>query len=825
MRFLKVIMKLMSLFVLIVATQAGIYGQPVLKYSGGIPVPNDPSNSKVGFRNAVDSQGNVYIIGGDPGAHPLHAEGFITKLRPDGNAPLYFTQFDTLSPTGIAIDAEGNPLVVGWGHRVSVTGGGLAACPKILSDLDRNIFIARLAATGEVASLSCLGGSDTDTAQGIALDHEGNIYITGSTDSVDFPVTAGAMNTTPQGAFVAKLNANATQLLWATYLGNGGVQQGKALAPGPDGTVYVLGSTAGSLNLATPGVAQPLPGHGTVIETRDGGKTWMDRSRGLPGEPPTGLAVDSTNPRVHYAINSLGVYRTSDDGDSWVRVGDPPVPDAQIRFELRADPFRPTTVYALANSQMRCGVFKTIDGGETWKGPLGGPANCYAWAFAIDPKDSSVLYLAGHRGLEKSTDGGETWQSLSDVSATQIAIDWNNPAKLMIISGYRLFGSEDGGVTWAPLTMPEPWPRSIAIAPSSSSIIYVRTDGGLYRSDDGGHVWSRYATDTWRYYGGRILVDPNDPNIVYSIRGLASLNDTWEPVLRADRAGGWKPGTSGLAAWGASELFIDPGDSSRWLMSTVTGYDAFVAHISADGKALLYLTYFGGMNDDYPASIALDSVGNVYLAGSTLSDTLPVTPGAAQPSFGGGGATTTYNDLVSRPGSLVTYGGDGFVAKLNADGSRFEYGTYLGGSDVDAIRDLAVDAAGFAYVTGEAHSKNFPQTPGAFPLDTDPLKCCADGFLTILDQKGRSFIYSSLFLQHPIRYPRGGSLYGSGIALGPGNSVYLTGKQHPLFTLQTPGAHADGPWLAVLEIPTTPEDSPVRRLHRPHPLRRTRAMK
>jgi len=803
---LHLIMKLISLFALIVAAQAGIYAQSILKYSGGVPVPNDPNNGKVGLRNAVDSQGNVYIIGGDPDTHPFYPKGFITKLGPDRNAPVYFTQFDTYSPTGIVIDAQGNPVVVGWGYGVSVKGGGLAACPKDFSSFDPKIFIARLTADGNVASVSCLGGSYTDTAQGIALDPEGNIYITGSTDSVDFPVTAGAMNTLRGRAFVAKLTPDATQLLWAIYLGNEGSQQGKAVASGLDGSVYVLGATAGSLNLATLGAAQPSPGHGTVIETHNGGKTWTDRSRGLPGEPPTGFAVDPTNPRVQHAINNLGVYRTRDGGESWSRVGPPPVPYGWIRFELKADPLRPDTLYALANSQMLCGVFKTTDGGQTWKGPLAEPMNCYEWAFAIDPKDTSVLYLAGHRGFEKSTDGGETWQTLSEVSASQIAIDPKNPAKLLRISR-ELFGSEDGGRTWV-RAMPELWPRSVAIAPSNSSIIYVRTASGLYRSDDGGRVWSRYATDTWQYQGGRILVDPNDPDIVYSIQGSASLQNICEPVLRADRAGGWQSGARGLAAWGVSDLFIDPADSNHWLMSTVTGYDAFVARVSADGKALLYLTYFGGMNDDYPDSIALDSQGNAYLAGSTLSDTLPVTPGAAQPFFGGGGATTIYSDLTLSPRRPIAYGGDGFVAKLNADGSRFEYVTYVGGSEVDAIRGLAVDSAGFAYVAGVAHSKNFPQTSNAFPLDIESRACCGGGFLTKLDQKGQSFIYSSLFLRYPIKYDGSGNLYGAGIALGSENAVYLTGKQNTFLTLQTQGAHADGPWLAVVAVPTAPASKP-----------------
>src|SRR2546422_244520 len=123
-------------------------------------------------------------------------------------------------------------------------------------------------------------------------------------------------------------------------------------------------------------------------------------------------------------------------------------------------------------------------------------------------------------------------------------------------------------------------------------------------------------------------------------------------------------------------------------------FDAFVTKLNAAGSALVYSTYLGGSGDDESFGIAVDALGNAYVAGFTDSSNFPTTALAFRTTSRGGG--------------------DAFVTKLNATGSALVYSTYLGGSDLDAALGIAVDGLGNAYVTGLTNSANFPTTTGAF---------------------------------------------------------------------------------------------------------------
>ncbi len=187
--------------------------------------------------------------------------------------------------------------------------------------------------------------------------------------------------------------------------------------------------------------------------------------------------------------------------------------------------------------------------------------------------------------------------------------------------------------------------------------------------------------------------------------------------------------------------------------------DLFVAKLNASGAGLVYSTYLGGSAGDsqgVPGNpIAVDAAGAVYLTGSTTSRNFP-TANPLQAGFGGGE-------------------GDAFVTKINANGSALVYSTYLGGSgnenitalpDPFLVQDIAVDAAGQAYVTGTTGSNNFP-TGNA--VQSSFGGGARDAFVTKLSAGGSSAIYSTYL---------GGAGNDTGlcIAVDPTGSAWISGR-------------------------------------------------
>jgi hypothetical protein len=175
-------------------------------------------------------------------------------------------------------------------------------------------------------------------------------------------------------------------------------------------------------------------------------------------------------------------------------------------------------------------------------------------------------------------------------------------------------------------------------------------------------------------------------------------------------------------------------------------YDAFVAKLSPTGAALVYSTYLGG-GYDAGTGIAVDVEGSAYVTGTTDSASgFPITAGAFQTTYGGGD-------------------GDAFVTKLNAAGTALIYSTFLGGSGYDFGYGIAVDTAGYAYVTGFAGSTNFPATPGAFQTVSGGIY---NAFVTKVSPAGTALVYSTYL---------GGNLadQGRGIAVDSAGSAYVTG--------------------------------------------------
>jgi hypothetical protein len=183
------------------------------------------------------------------------------------------------------------------------------------------------------------------------------------------------------------------------------------------------------------------------------------------------------------------------------------------------------------------------------------------------------------------------------------------------------------------------------------------------------------------------------------------------------------------------------------------GDDVYVAKLNSAGTALVYSTFLGGSAEEDGLAIAVDSSGNAYVAGATLSSNFPTTAGAFQSSFAGpAGATDT------------------FLTKLNSTGTALVYSTYLGGTSDDVAKGLALDSAGNAYIAGNADSSDFPTTLGS--LQTAPkVGSTGNAFVAKFNPAASgaaSLVYSTYL---------GGSLSqgGSGIAVDSAGNAYVTG--------------------------------------------------
>jgi len=246
-----------------------------------------------------------------------------------------------------------------------------------------------------------------------------------------------------------------------------------------------------------------------------------------------------------------------------------------------------------------------------------------------------------------------------------------------------------------------------------------------------------------------------------------------DPVLAYSTflGGNGNDGGYGIAVDSAGDAYVTGQTNSTNFLTTPgtfsttygggTNEEAFVTKLNPSGSALLYSTYLGGSSsgsDSYGIGITVDRAGDAYVTGRTGSPNFPTTPGAF---------STTCNYY------------DAFVTKLNPSGSALLYSTFLGGSNNDSGRAIAVDGAGDAYVTGFTPSTNFPTTPGAF--STTYGGGTFDAFVTKLNPSGSALLYSTYL---------GGSSddEGYGIAVDGTGDAYVAGLTASTNFPTTPGA-------------------------------------
>ncbi len=331
-------------------------------------------------------------------------------------------------------------------------------------------------------------------------------------------------------------------------------------------------------------------------------------------------------------------------------------------------------------------------GSIVWSTLLGGPG--YDRAYAIEVDQAGFVYVGGRAGAGFPTTSGVLQPNFAG------DVDPNN--KYGTQDGFVAKLSPDGSsLVWSTYFGDDDRAFIRDIDIDSQGFVYLalaelsRTNphvtSGAYQTSHGGStdgVIAKLSTDAtqvmWAsYFGG-------------------SGRDVGTPSIRVDSFGqvhvlGFTSSTNIPTTAGAYDRTFNGGKG-----------DLHLAKFSADGSQLLYGTYLGGSDVEFTEThgLALDSAGNAYVAATTRSTNFPTTSGAFQRAYGGNGGSGT--------GSGTNYSGDGFVAKISANGSTLLSSTFLGGRYGDGVEGISVMSNGDVFVAGTTFSDNFPTTADAY---------------------------------------------------------------------------------------------------------------
>jgi len=404
------------------------------------------------------------------------------------------------------------------------------------------------------------------------------------------------------------------------------------------------------------------------------------------------FAVNPDNPSEYYVgVASGNIWKTVNNGTTYEPVFENY--GAYSIGSLAMDPNNHNVVWAGTgenNSQRALGygdgVYKTVDGGKSWKN-MGLKSSRQIGKILIDPNNSDIVYVAaegsvwgpgGERGLYKTTDGGKTWKAVltisEDTGVSDMVMDPRDSKVIYAASHQRrrhvftkidggpetaIFKTTDGGKTWDKLTKGLPsvdmGAIGLAISPVNPDVVYAIIEaaegkGGFFRTTNRGATWkkmSSHVSNSPQYYN-EIFCDPKDVNKVYSMETVSKVTEdggkTWSRLSLKYRH------VDDHALW------IDPADTE---------------HLLIGGDGGIYETFDGGSEWVHKSNLPVTQFYRV-----TVDNSEPfyyVYGGTQDNNTLGGPSQNTSSMGVTSGEWFVTKGGDGFWSRVDPENPDIVY--------------------------------------------------------------------------------------------------------------------------------------------------------
>ena len=396
---------------------------------------------------------------------------------------------------------------------------------------------------------------------------------------------------------------------------------------------------------------------------------------GVVGQPQVGF----------FGTVGGGLWKTTDGGDNWA-----PITDGQLRSSsvgaVGISPTNPDIMFIgmgesciRGNIQPGDGVYRSTDGGEIWEHVGFSDSDAIA-RVRVHPTNPDIVFVASfgkyggpseERGLFKSTDGGDTWRKVlyrdDKTGAVDISIDPNNPDVMYVAlweafrkeytmssggPGSGLFKSTDGGETFTEITRNSGLPAGVvgrigvSVSGADSNRVYAlieNDNGGLFRSDDAGETWElindNRSIRQRAFYYTHVAADPHDRDLVYLMNvGTFVSEDGGETMTR-------------FAGGDTHDLWIDPDDSDHILHANDQGGSVT---FNASSPQRTWTAR------DYPTAQYYHVVATSHVPfhvcgaqqdGGTVC--LPSAAGGGRRGRGGRGAATMYSPGGSEPAYIA----------------------------------------------------------------------------------------------------------------------------------------------------------------------------